>query len=237
MTPRLRKLVLTTHVTTSVGWIGAVATFLVLGIVGLTSRDVGVVRGAYLSLSPICTFVIVPLSLAALTTGLIQSLGTPWGLFRHYWVLMKFLLTILAIAVLLLHQFSALAEVTKLVSEASAGALPRADLGRVGFVLVRASGLGIFVLVVITTMSVYKPWGRTRYGRRKLEEQQQRSKALRVVGSAATPDRGDEMPFDVGDKTREGLPRGLKMFIAAGIGLFVLVEVVSVHLAGRGHRH
>jgi hypothetical protein len=237
MTPALRKLVLTTHVTTSVGWIGAVAAFLALGIVGMTSGDVGVVRGAYLSLNPICTFVIVPLSLAALTTGLIQSLGTSWGLLRHYWVLMKFLLTILAIAVLLLHQFSALAEVTRLVSEAPAGALPRADLGRVGFVLVRASGLGILVLIVVTTMSVYKPWGRTPYGQRKLEEQRQRSKALRVVGSAVTPDRGDELPFDVGDRTREGLPRRLKMFIAAGIGLFVLVEIVSMHLTGHRHHH
>jgi hypothetical protein len=33
--------------------------------------------------------VIVPLSLAALLTGVVQSLGTPWGLFRHRWIVAK----------------------------------------------------------------------------------------------------------------------------------------------------
>jgi hypothetical protein len=150
---------------------------------------------------------------------------------------MKFVLTILAIAVLLLHQFSALAEVAKLVSEAPAGSPPRAELGHVGFVLVRASGLGILVLVAVTTISVYKPWGRTSYGRRKLEEQQQRSKALRVVGAAAVPERGDEMAVAVGDRTRGGFPRGLRMFIAAGIGVLVVVQLVSMHLTGHGLHH
>ena len=31
-------------------------------------------------------FVILPLSLVALTTGLVQVLGTAWGLFPHYWI-------------------------------------------------------------------------------------------------------------------------------------------------------
>lgn len=87
----------------------------------------------------ICLYIIVPLSLAALVTGQIQSLGTRWGLFRHYWVLVKFLLTILCITVLLFHQLTAVAKAAKLVSGNAAGTLPRAELGGVGFVLVRAS--------------------------------------------------------------------------------------------------
>src|SRR5229473_2107668 len=110
MTPSLRKLVLTAHITFSVSWIGAVAAFLVLSIAGLTSQDAEVVRGAYVSMNLICLYIIVPLSLTALATGLIQSLGTKWGLFQHYWVLIKFLLTILSITVLLMHQFTAMAE-------------------------------------------------------------------------------------------------------------------------------
>src|SRR5713226_5007653 len=94
MTPRLRKLALTTHITLSVGWLGAVAGFLVLSIAGLTSQDAEVVRGAYLAMNLIGLFVIVPMSLAALATGVVQALATEWGLLRHYWVLVKFLLTI-----------------------------------------------------------------------------------------------------------------------------------------------
>ena len=93
MTLRLRKLALTAHITFSVGWLGAVVAYLALAIVGLTSRDAQIVRAAYLSMELIGWFVIVPFSLAALLTGLVQSLGTQWGLFRHYWILVKFLLT------------------------------------------------------------------------------------------------------------------------------------------------
>jgi len=102
MTPRVRKWALTAHIAFSVGWLGAVAGFLVLSIAGLTSRDAHVVRGAYLAMDLIGLFIIVPMSLAALATGLIQALGTEWGLFQHYWVLVKFLLTIGATFLLLL---------------------------------------------------------------------------------------------------------------------------------------
>src|SRR5258708_31878859 len=103
MTPRIRKLALTAHISFSVGWLGAVVPCLALAIAGLTSRDAQMVRAAYLSMELIGWFVIVPLSFAALLSGLVQSLGAQWGLFRHWWILAKFLLTIFAIFVLLRH--------------------------------------------------------------------------------------------------------------------------------------
>src|SRR5713226_4683251 len=129
MTPRLRKLALTAHITVSVGWIGAVGGFLVLSIAGLTSQDAEVVRGAYVSMNLIGLFIIVPLSLAALATGLVQSLGTDWGLLRFYWVLVKLALTIGSTFLLLLHQFTAVARAAKLMSVAAAGTVP--SVGRV----------------------------------------------------------------------------------------------------------
>jgi len=43
------------------------------------------------------------MSIAALLTGIVQSLGTSWGLFRHYWVLAKVLITAVATVLLLAH--------------------------------------------------------------------------------------------------------------------------------------
>src|SRR5437762_3503112 len=100
MTPSLRKLVLTAHVTFSVGWLGAVAAFLVLAIAGLTNQDTQIVRSAYLAMELTARFVVVPLAFASLLSGLVQSLGTPWGLVRHYWVLVKLLLTTFATIIL-----------------------------------------------------------------------------------------------------------------------------------------
>src|SRR5437016_4259570 len=96
-----RKFALTAHVTSSVGLLGSIAAFLALAVAGLISRDSEIVRAVYPAMDLIARFVIVPSVLAALLTGLIQSLGTPWGLFRHYWVLVKLLLTIFAAIVLL----------------------------------------------------------------------------------------------------------------------------------------
>src|SRR5258708_11390948 len=101
--PRLRKFALTAHVTASVGWLGAVAAFLAVAIAGLTSGDTPMVRAAYLAMGLTGWFVIVPLSLASLLTGLGQALGTTWGLFRHYWVLAKLLITVVATILLLVH--------------------------------------------------------------------------------------------------------------------------------------
>jgi len=50
MTPRLRKLALTTHITSSVGRLGAVAGFLALTVAGLTSRDAQMARAVYVAM-------------------------------------------------------------------------------------------------------------------------------------------------------------------------------------------
>jgi hypothetical protein len=89
MTPRVRKFALTAHVTSSVGWLGAVANFLSLAIAGLLGSDDQMVRSAYLATELATWIVIAPLAFASLVTGLIVALGTSWGVFRHYWVLVN----------------------------------------------------------------------------------------------------------------------------------------------------
>lgn len=165
MSPRLRKFALTAHITSSVGWLGAVVVFLGLAVVGLTSQDAQTVRGAYLAMEPAAWFVLVPLSFASLLTGLVQSLGTRWGLFRHYWVLIKLLINVLATVVLLLYMRT-------LDYLAGVAADPSADLSIVqdNSPLVHTV-LALLLLLVATTLSVYKPRGMTRYGRRKQREQ------------------------------------------------------------------
>ena len=101
MTPTLRKFALTVHLTFSVGWIGAVVAYLALVVAAMTSEDAQPLRAAWLAMESIGWYVIVPLALASLLTGFVMSLATPWGLFRHYWVLSSLALTILATVVLL----------------------------------------------------------------------------------------------------------------------------------------
>src|SRR5215831_6100969 len=102
MPPRVRQLALTVHLTCSVGWIGAVVAYLALGVAAATSQETQTVRAAWIAMEVIGWWALVPLALGALLTGLVISLGTPWGLFRHYWVLLSLALTVLCAVVLLL---------------------------------------------------------------------------------------------------------------------------------------
>jgi len=79
------------------------AAVLALAVAGLTSRDTQTARAAYVAMEVTTWFVIVPSALASLLTGLLVSLGTPWGLFRHYWVFAKLVITIVATNLLLAH--------------------------------------------------------------------------------------------------------------------------------------
>jgi hypothetical protein len=164
MTPGLRTFALTAHVTSSVGWLGAVVAYLALVVAALTSQDAQTVRAAWIAMELMGWSVIVPLSLASLLTGLVQALGTTWGLVRHYWVLMKLLLTVLATIVLLLHM------PTVSVLAGVAAEMDQANLGGLQGELLHAGG-GLLVLLVTTTLSVYKPRGLTPYGWHKRHEQ------------------------------------------------------------------
>jgi putative copper export protein len=167
MTPGVRKFALTAHVTASVGWFGAVAAFLALAIAGLTSEDPQKVRAAYLSMELTGWCVIVPLSLASLITGLIQSLGTVWGLFRHYWIVIKLLINVFASILLLVH----MSPTTYLAGVAATAALSATDYQRLRIQLVADAGAAVAILLVATVLSVYKPRGLTAYGRRKLRQE------------------------------------------------------------------
>lgn len=160
MTPRVRKFTLIVHIISTIGWIGAIACFLILAIVGLNSQDVQMVRASYLSMELIAWFVIVPLSILSLLSGLIQSFGTKWGLFHHYWVLIKFLLTLFAAIVLYLQ----LEPISYIAGEAAEATLSSPNLRGVRMSLVVHAVGGILVLFVVTTLSIYKPRGMTRYG-------------------------------------------------------------------------
>jgi hypothetical protein len=170
MPPGLRRLALTAHVATSVGWLGAVAAFLALAVIGLNSQEAQTVRGVYLVMEPAAWFVLVPFAAASLLTGVLQSLGTTWGLFQHYWVLFKLVLTVLAAIVLLTYMET-------FAFMAGVAADPNADLAvvRNGSPRLHAA-LALLVLLVTTVLAVYKPRGMTRYGWRK---QRQRMEASR----------------------------------------------------------
>lgn len=166
MSPRLRQLALTAHVVASVGWLGAVACVLGLAVAGVASSDAEAVRAVYPAMEVAAWYVLVPLATASLLTGIAQSLGTKWGLFRHYWVVVKLAINLLATVVLLFYlgTLDSLADVAAASSGDDLSGLRSASP-------VLHAGAALLLLVLATVLAVYKPRGVTPYGWRKQQEQ------------------------------------------------------------------
>lgn len=153
--PRLRKFLLTTHIVTAVGWLGAVVAYLPLDVIATTGQDQQAVRAAFFAMDAMLLWCIVPLALVSVLIGIANALISPWGLFRHYWVIVKLVLTLFATAILLKEAQS----VAFMAEVAASGADPRNLPGS----LPHSIG-GFVVLLIITIFSVYKPRGVTPYG-------------------------------------------------------------------------
>ncbi len=144
MTPPLHKLALTAHVTSSIGWLGAVGSFLALAIAGLIGNDDAMVRAVYVATEVTTWVVIVPLAFASLLTGLVVALGTHWGLFRHDRVFVKLMLTVLATVVLLLHT----QPIGRVAAAAREGPVAAAGVHALQIQLVGDAGAALLALLV-----------------------------------------------------------------------------------------
>jgi hypothetical protein len=136
----LRKAALTLHIACSVGWLGAIAAFLAVAVAAPPAW-------AHDAMELIVRIAVVPAAFASLASGLLSSLGTRWGLLRHYWVIFKLGLNLFATVILLLY----------------AGSMEH----RHGATDAVHAGGAVLLLIAATVLAVYKPSGITAYGRRK----------------------------------------------------------------------
>lgn len=160
--PRSRKLWLSAHIVASVGWIGADICLIVLAATGKFGETPALRRAVYMVMDPIGIWVAVPLSIAALVTGIVLGAWTKWGLVRYWWVLASLIVTAamtVAVAFALRPNLSRAADL--------AASLPTngdvADaLGRVGNSVLVAPCVSFALLCALTVINVMKPWGRVR---------------------------------------------------------------------------
>lgn len=166
MGPRLRKLMLATHLSCSVGWLGAVAAYLTLDVTIATAQEPQTLRAAWIGMGLVVSWAIVPLAFASFLTGLVISLGTKWGLFRHWWVVISLLLT-LAAGLVLLQEAGVIGHAATIAADPTTSDL---ELSALPPTLPHSVG-GMVVLLIIQVMNVYKPQGLTPYGWRKQQEE------------------------------------------------------------------
>lgn len=158
--PRTRKTVLVIHVISSVGWLGLTLGNLILAVTGLTTDDPRVQHGVYLVLGVLGDWALRPISLLAFTTGLIAALCTPWGLFKHRWVSVKFWLILTTLFLTWFSLVPGIHEAVRIVQATPADRL--ADLGKGDVDLVFAACVSGTAYTFATVLSIFKPRLRRR---------------------------------------------------------------------------
>jgi hypothetical protein len=227
MTPSLRKFTLTVHVASSVALLGSIAVFLLLAITAVTTQDARIIRAFYPAMDLTARLVIVPLALASLLTGLVQSLGTPWGLFRHYWIVAKLLITVFATIILL-----AKLALIEYAASLAAAPLPGIELQAIGMELAIHAAGGLLILLVPTALSIYKPKGLTPFGLRR----QQLKPSSAVTDRSPRRSSVDGVAFGPGGALITVTLRRAHLY--GIIVLLVVLHIVIMHASGIGlHGH
>lgn len=164
---QLRKFALVMHITFTVGWFGAIAGFLALAITGYVHQNDQLVRSSYIGMGIITEYILIPFSFVSILSGVISSVGTNWGLFRHYWVVIKLVLTVAATGILLLHS----KPIDFLATLATEAVISGNDHNQLRLQLIVNAGAALVVLFIALILGVYKPKGITKFGHKKILEQ------------------------------------------------------------------
>ncbi|GHG91552.1 DUF2269 domain-containing protein [Streptomyces lanatus] len=169
-----RRAALVVHVIASAGWLGLTLGLLALAITAATTGSAVTVEASVRAMKLFADWLLLPLAFLTLVSGLVLSLGTQWGLARHRWVYIKFWLTL---ATTTATTFALRPGLDTTVAAVAAGEpLPDAT----GLMMGPIVSLSAYLFM--TVISVLKPWGLTRRGRR-LRDASARSR--RRVGSAS----------------------------------------------------
>lgn len=166
LSPKWRKMVLLLHVVSAVGWLGLHIGNVTFAITGLVTDDPVTQRTVFRAVDLLGGMLLIPISLLAFTTGVVLALGTRWGLVRHWWVLTKFVLTLIPVILIPVSLLPGYRDLAELVNEAPAGQV--VDTGTSGPSLVIAAIVSTSMYLTSVTLSVFKPWGRTKWGKRRL---------------------------------------------------------------------
>jgi len=142
----------------------------VFAFTGLTSDDPSTIATCYLAIEMFAVILLVPLGLLSLATGLLLGWGSKYGILRYRWVFWKLVLNLVLTTLVVVLLRPGVNEAADLVAAATPGTIPH-ELDQARSNLIFPPVVSITALTFATMLAVYKPWGRTKYGQRRLEEE------------------------------------------------------------------
>ncbi|MFF0448229.1 hypothetical protein ACFYT4_17775 [Streptomyces sp. NPDC004609] len=173
-----RKALVAVHAVSSAAWVGIGVVFVALSVVALTGTDLHAVHVTYELMETFDQTLLPWANVATTLTGVALGLTTKWGLIRYRWVAIKLGISVgvLVMAFGFLHDavVSAVEQSEQLMR--TGGTVAEVDAN--AEVVLWGFTTALFSLVAALLLSLYKPGGRTRRGRRQ---------AARPAGRATAP--------------------------------------------------
>ena len=152
---RWRKLLLTVHIATTVSVLGTDLVLLALGIASMNGSDQQTI---YPAAHLVGAWLVAPLAVLSLGTGVLLAVLTGWGLLRYWWVTIKLTLTTVLTGVVLFVLVPRLDTASDSVNGPSPDFLTSSER----LPLVAAPAIASTLLLFMITLAIFKPGWRLR---------------------------------------------------------------------------
>ncbi len=157
---RVRRATVFVHVLVAIAWVGVDLVVGALSLTGLRTEDPRTMATAYTAIGMFAVPLMLALGLLTLATGVTLSLGTRYGLLRHWWVVVKLVANLVLTVLVVVALRPVLAEATAQAATVDPSLPGR--LARVRVDLVFPPLVSTTTLLAAAWLGWYKPWGTTR---------------------------------------------------------------------------
>jgi hypothetical protein len=158
--PRARKSILVVHIASAGAWLGIDVVMAVIILTAVRGDDATRAL-CYQSLELFTGWPLITTGLVCLASGVVLGLGTPFGLVRYWWVVIKVVINVVFVALVPIALRPEVLEKAEQGRQFMAGLPAALTIGDLVYPpIVSPAGL-----IIATILAVFKPWGLIRKGR------------------------------------------------------------------------
>lgn len=159
---RKKNLLVTIHVLSVIAWFGGAICMLLLGLYMQKAEDGEQLYYTLANMHLIDATLIRYPALVAFISGILLSVWTQWGLFKHYWVVIKFALTLFIILIGIFFLNNWLSFLLEHAPLFGLGSFHHHQFQTTSLSLINVSLFNILAMALMTLITYFKPLGKIR---------------------------------------------------------------------------
>lgn len=201
------------HAISAASWVGIACAVVTLSVIGLTTQELDTALIVYQLISYFDITVLPWANFATTLTGIALGLTTRWGLIRYRWVAAKLIISFAILASAFAYVEDSVGAVVEQAEHLALTGGTTEQLAAGGNVVFAGFGLPLLSLVAAMLLSLYKPGGKTKWGRRQTDPRLEIAEITPLsedtVELTLRPVRGSLPSWDPGAHVDLVLPSGL----------------------------